>query len=190
MFAMMRPALVLFLLLSAITGVAYPLLVTATSQTLFAGQANGSIVVRDGKAIGSALIGQPFTEARYFWSRPSVTGPTPYNAGASSGSNLGPLNPALVDAVKSRVQALRAADPTNAAPVPIDLVTTSASGLDPEISLAAAYYQSSRVAQARGLQKNQVDALIEHHAQHRLLGIFGEPRINVLELNMALDSKP
>jgi K+-transporting ATPase ATPase C chain len=185
---MMRPALVLFVLLSAIIGVAYPLLVTVVSQALFAGQANGSIVVMNGRTVGSTLIGQPFTEAKYFWSRPSATAPEPYNAAASSGSNLGPLNPALLDAVKTRVEALRAADPSNASPVPIDLVTTSASGLDPEISLAAAYYQSARVAKLRGMGKNAVDALIDRYAQQRLLGIFGEPRVNVLALNMALDA--
>lgn len=188
--ALIRPAITFFVLLSLITGVAYPLLVTSVSQMLFADQANGSIVVKQGKAVGSSLIGQPFTEARYFWSRPSATGPAPYNAAASSGSNLGPLNPALTAAVKTRVETLRAADPSNAAPVPADLVTTSASGLDPHISLAAAFYQSGRVAQVRGMQKTDVDALIERHAQHTLFGIFGEPRVNVLALNLALDSAP
>jgi K+-transporting ATPase ATPase C chain len=185
---LIRPAVTFFVLLSLITGVAYPLLVTAVSQGEFAEQANGSILMSKGKAIGSSLIGQPFTETRYFWSRPSATGPAPYNAAASSGSNLGPLNPALADAVKARVEALRAADPSNASPVPADLVTASASGLDPHISLAAAYYQAGRVAQARGLPKADVEALIERNARHTLFGIFGEPRINVLELNLALDS--
>lgn len=186
--ALIRPAITFFVLLSLITGVAYPLLVTAVSQALLADQANGSIVVRQGKAVGSSLIGQPFVEARYFWSRPSATGPTPYNAAASGGSNLGPLNPALLEAVKARVEALRAADPANTSPVPADLVTASASGLDPDISLAAAYYQSSRVAQVRGVPKADVDALIERYARRTLFGIFGEPRVNVLQLNLALDS--
>jgi len=185
---LIRPAVTFFILLSLVTGVAYPLLVTALSQALFADQANGSIVLRQGKAVGSSLIGQSFTEARYFWSRPSATGPAPYNAAASSGSNLGPLNPALVDAVKLRVEALHAADPSNTSPVPSDLVTTSASGLDPHISLAAAYYQAGRVALARGMPKSDVEALVERNAKHTLWGIFGEPRVNVLQLNLALDS--
>jgi len=186
--ASLRPALVLFLLLTALTGILYPLVVTAVAQLLFPGRAAGSIVVRDGHAVGSRLIGQSFSDPKYFWSRPSATTPQPYNGAASTGSNLGPLNPALLDAVKPRVAALRAADPANAAPVPIDLVTASASGLDPEISLAAAAYQAARVARARGLAPERVQALIAQHAEGRLLGVLGEPRVNVLELNLALDA--
>jgi len=186
--ASLRPALVLFLLLTALTGILYPLVVTAVAQLLFPGRAAGSIVVRDGHAVGSRLIGQSFSDPKYFWSRPSATTPQPYNGAASTGSNLGPLNPALLDAVKPRVAALRAADPANAAPVPIDLVTASASGLDPEISLAAAAYQAARVASARGLAPERVQALIAQHAEGRLLGVLGEPRVNVLELNLALDA--
>ena len=186
--ASLRPALVLFLLLTALTGILYPLVVTAVAQLLFPGRAAGSIVVRDGHAVGSRLIGQSFSDPKYFWSRPSATTPQPYNGAASTGSNLGPLNPALLDAVKPRVAALRAADPANAAPVPIDLVTASASGLDPEISPAAANYQAARVARARGLPPERVQALIAQHAEGRLLGVLGEPRVNVLELNLALDA--
>src|SRR6516162_5569277 len=149
--ASLRPALVLFLLLTALTGILYPLVVTGVAQLLFPGRAAGSIVVRDGKAVGSELIGQNFSDPKYFWSRPSATTPQPYNSTASTGSNLGPLNPALTDAMKPRIEALRAADPSNAAPIPVDLVTASASGLDPDISLAAAYYQASRVARTRSL---------------------------------------
>ena len=186
--ASLRPALVLFLLLTALTGILYPLVVTAVAQLLFPGRAAGSIVVRDGHAVGSRLIGQSFSDPKYFWSRPSATTPQPYNGAASTGSNLGPLNPALLDAVKPRVAALRAADPANAAPVPIDLVTASASGLDPEISLAAADYQAARVARARGIAPERVQALIAQHTGGRLLGVLGEPRVNVLELNLALDA--
>jgi K+-transporting ATPase ATPase C chain len=174
--------------LTLITGVAYPLLVTGIAQAVFPRQANGSIVLRDGKAVGSALIGQPFSDPKYFWSRPSATAPMPYNAGASSGSNQGPLNPALAEAVKSRIDALRAADPDNKAPVPVDLVTASASGLDPHISIAAANYQAARVAKARGLPVDRVSALIDHHTARRQLGILGEPAVNVLALNLALDT--
>jgi K+-transporting ATPase ATPase C chain len=174
--------------LTLITGVAYPLLVTGIAQAVFPRQANGSIVLRDGKAVGSALIGQPFSDPKYFWSRPSATAPMPYNAGASSGSNQGPLNPALAEAVKSRIDALRAADPDNKAPVPVDLVTASASGLDPHISIAAANYQAARVAKARGMPVDRVSALIDHHTARRLLGILGEPAVNVLALNLALDT--
>ena len=154
---------------------------------IFPNQAGGSLVFKDGKTVGSRLIGQSFTDPKYFWSRPSATSPQPYNGLASSGSNQGPLNPALTDAVKARIAALRAADPTNTAPVPVDLVTASASGLDPEISVAAANYQAARVARARGAPPEAVRALIASHAQGRLLGVIGEPRINVLELNLALD---
>ena len=186
--ASLRPALVLFLLLTVLTGFIYPLVVTGVAQLLFPARAAGSIVTRDGHAVGSRLIGQSFGDPKYFWSRPSATTPQPYNGTASSGSNLGPLNPALRDAIRSRVAALRAADPGNSAPVPIDLVTASGSGLDPEISLAAANYQAARVARARGLAAGRVQALIGRHAEGTLLGVLGEPRVNVLELNLALDA--
>jgi potassium-transporting ATPase KdpC subunit len=182
----LRPALVLFAVLTLVTGVVYPLAVTGGAQALFPHQANGSLVVQDGKTIGSALIVQNFIDATYFWGRPSATGTAPYNATASGGSNLGPLNPALTDAVKARIEALRAADPGNAAPVPVDLVTASASGLDPDISPAAARYQVARVARARGLAPEKVQALVDTQAQAPLLGFFGEARINVLQLNLAL----
>jgi potassium-transporting ATPase KdpC subunit len=187
MTAMARPAIVLFLILTALTGVAYPLVVTGIAQTVFPNQAGGSIVLKDGKPVGSALIGQSFSGPGHFWGRPSATAPQPYNGLASGGSNLGPLNPALTGGIRSRVQALRAADPTNKAPVPVDLVTASASGLDPDISLAAAYYQAPRVARERGLQPQVVTALISARAHTRWLGILGEPRVNVLELNLALE---
>jgi K+-transporting ATPase ATPase C chain len=186
--ASLRPALVLFLLLTVLTGFLYPLVVTGVAQLLFPARAAGSIVTRDGHAVGSRLIGQSFSDPKYFWSRPSATTPQPYNGTASTGSNLGPLNPALRDAIKARVAALRAADPGNSAPVPIDLVTASGSGLDPEISLAAANYQAARVARARGLAPERVQALIAQHAKGTLLGVLGEPRVNVLELNLALDA--
>lgn len=186
--SVIRPALVSFALLSALTGAAYPLLVTGIAQGLFPAQARGSLIERDGKQVGSALIGQSFSDAKYFWGRPSATGPMANNASASSGSNLGPLNPALTDAVKGRIEALRAADPGNAAPVPVDLVTTSASGLDPHISVAAALYQAGRVARVRNLTAAQVRALIDRHTEGRLFGFIGEPRVNVLLLNLALDA--
>ena len=186
--ASLRPALVLFLLLTVLTGFLYPLVVTGLAQLLFPARAAGSLVTRDGHAVGSRLIGQSFSDPKYFWSRPSATTPQPYNGTASTGSNLGPLNPALRDAIKPRVAALRAADPGNSAPVPIDLVTASASGLDPEISLAAANYQAARVARARGLAPERVQAWIAQHAEGTLLGVLGEPRVNVLELNLALDA--
>lgn len=184
----LRPALALFVLLSVVTGLVYPLTVTGVAQLLFPRQANGSLVMRDGQPVGSALIGQSFTDPGHFWGRPSATGPQPYNAAASTGSNLGPLNPTLVEAVKARVAALQAADPGNTRPVPVDLVTASGSGLDPEISLAAAVYQAPRVARARGLPPGEVEALIERHAQRPWLGVLGEPRVNVLALNLALDT--
>ena len=187
-FTTLRPALVLFLLLTVLTGLLYPLLVTALAQLLFPHQAAGSILTRDGHAVGSRLIGQSFSDPRYFWSRPSATTPQPYNGTASTGSNLGPLNPALLDAVKARVAALHAADPGNRLPVPVDLVTASGSGLDPEISVAAASYQAARVARTRGLAPERVQALIAQHTEGRLLGVLGEPRVNVLELNLALDA--
>ena len=183
-----RPALVLFGALTLVTGVAYPLVVTGIAKVAFADQAAGSLVVRDGKVVGSTLIGQTFTDPKNFWGRPSATSPMSTNAGGSSGSNQGPTNPALVDAVKGRVAALRAADPHNSLPVPIDLVTASASGLDPEISVAAAQYQANRVATARNLSLSQVEKVIEEQSRDRVLGFLGEPRVNVLALNLALAS--
>jgi K+-transporting ATPase ATPase C chain len=183
-----RPLLVLSVALTLVTGVAYPLLVTGAAQAVFPNQAAGSLIERDGKPVGSVLIGQSFTDPKFFWGRPSATAPTPYNAGASGGSNLGPLNPALVDAVKGRIEALRAADAGNTAPVPVDLVTASASGLDPHISPAAARYQTARVARLRGLPVEKVQSLVEQHTQTPLLGMLGEPRVNVLQLNLALQS--
>ncbi|HUI59217.1 MAG TPA: potassium-transporting ATPase subunit KdpC [Steroidobacteraceae bacterium] len=189
MTTLLRPALVLFLLLTVLTGLIYPAAVTGLAQLLFRDQANGSLVMAGGQAVGSAVIGQSFSDPKYFWSRPSATSPQPYNGLASGGSNLGPLNPALTDAVKSRIDALRAADPAQAqSPVPVDLVTASASGLDPDISVAAALYQADRVARARSLQPAAVRALIAAHTRGRLLGFMGEPRLNVLELNLALDT--
>jgi K+-transporting ATPase ATPase C chain len=183
----LRPLLVLFFVLTLITGLAYPLLVTALSQALFPAQAEGSLILKDGKPVGSLLIGQSFSDPGHFWGRPSATGPQSNNAIASSGSNQGPLNPALVDAVKGRVQALQAADPANTAPIPVDLVTASASGLDPHISLAAARYQLKRVAVARKLDVARVEALIEQATERPWLGLLGEPGVNVLRLNLALD---
>ena len=188
MTTLFRPAIVLLLVLTVITGVVYPLVVTGIAQVAFPTQAGGSILIRDGKSVGSSLIGQSFSDPKHFWSRPSATAPQPYNGLASGGSNLGPLNPALTDGIKSRMDALRAADPTNQSPIPIDLVTASASGLDPDISLAAAYYQAPRVARERGLQPQAVLALIAAHSRGRWLGILGEPRVNVLDLNLALDA--
>ena len=188
MTALLRPALVLFLILTAITGIAYPLVVTGIAQAIFPAQAAGSLVVSRGKVVGSSLVGQNFSDPQHFWSRPSATAPQPYNGMASSGSNLGPLNPALTDGIKSRIDALHQVDPTNNAPIPVDLVTASGSGLDPDISLAAANYQVPRVARERGLQPQAVQALVAAHAQGRWLGILGEPRVNVLALNLALDA--
>jgi K+-transporting ATPase ATPase C chain len=186
--AIVRPALVTFVVLTALTGIAYPLLVTGVSQVAFPDLAAGSLIQRDGKPVGSSLIGQNFSDPKYVWGRPSATGPMPYNASNSSGSNLGPLNPALTDAVKGRIEALRATDPANTAPVPVDLVTASGSGLDPHISVAAAQFQAARVAKARNLPVPQVQQLIEQHSEGRLFGFVGEPRVNVLRLNLALDS--
>ena len=185
----LRPALSVFALLTALTGVAYPLLVTGIAQAAFPQAANGLVLRVDGKAVGSALIGQSFSAPRYFWGRPSATSPMPNNGVASGGSNLGSNNPALLNAVKDRVAALRSADPGNTQPVPVDLVTASGSGLDPEISLAAASYQAPRIARARGIGDTTLRALIEQQAQRPWLGIVGEPRVNVLQLNLALDGK-
>ena len=183
-----KEAFLMLVMLTVVTGVVYPVIVTGIAQGVFPTQANGSLIERDGKAVGSVLIGQPFSDPKYFWSRPSATGPMPYNAAGSSGSNLGPLNPALADAVKARIEGLRDADPDNQAPVPIDLVTASGSGLDPHISPAAAEYQVGRVAKARGLPADRVRVLVAEHTQGRQLGLLGEPRVNVLELNLALDA--
>jgi len=183
----LRPALVSLVMLTVITGVAYPLVVTGIAMALFPDQANGSLIVKDGKVIGSRLIGQPFDDPKYFWGRPSATSPFPYNAASSSGSNQGPTNPALTKAVQERVDALRAADPGNTAPVPVDLVTASGSGLDPHVSPAAALYQVGRVAKARKLDEAAVRRLVEQHTEGRQWGFLGEPRVNVLELNLALD---
>lgn len=185
---LIRPAISLFVLLTAVTGLLYPAVVTGIAQTAFPAAANGSLVVKDGKPVGSALIGQNFTEPKYFWGRPSATGPMPYNAAASSGSNQGPLNPALVDAAKGRAAALHAADPGNTQPIPIELLTASASGLDPHISPAAADYQAERVARTRGLDAQTVRQLVARHTERRDLGMLGEPRVNVLMLNLALDT--
>jgi len=177
----------MLLVMTVLTGLVYPLAVTGIAQLLFPHQANGSLIVRDGKVIGSELIGQYFDDPKYFWGRPSATSPFPYNAAASGGSNLGPTNPALIDAVKARVAALRAADPGNDRPVPVDLVTASGSGLDPHISPAAALYQVNRVARVRGMEEKAVHTLIVQHTEERWVGLLGEKRVNVLRLNMALD---
>lgn len=187
MTSLFRPALVLLLILTGLTGIAYPLLVTVIAQIAFPSQAGGSLLMRDGKPVGSSLIGQAFSDPKHFWSRPSATAPQPYNGLASGGSNLGPTNPALTYAIKTRIEALRAADPANRAPIPVDLVTASGSGLDPHISLAAANYQAPRIARERKLQPEAVLALVAAHAHRRWLGILGEPRVNVLELNLALE---
>ena len=196
MLKQLRPAIVSLVLLTLITGVIYPLAVTGIAQVMFPSQANGSLIVRDGKAIGSELIGQSFDDPKYFWGRLSATGTFPYNAfnagnlTASSGSNYGPLNPALIEAVKARIAALKAADPGNTAPIPVDLVTASGSGLDPNISVAAALYQVPRVARARGLSEEAVRALVNQYTSGRQFGILGEPSVKVLELNLALNKLP
>jgi K+-transporting ATPase ATPase C chain len=186
----LRPAATIFIALTLLCGVVYPYVVTGFGKVAWSGQAAGSLVTRDGTLVGSTLIGQAFTAPRYFWGRPSATAPAPNNAAGSGGSNQGPLNPALVDAVKARIAALRAADPGNTSPVPVDLVTASASGLDPDISLAAAQYQAPRVARARGMDLAHVQALVQDHAQLPLFGFLGEPKVNVLALNLALDAGP
>jgi K+-transporting ATPase ATPase C chain len=183
----LKPALLMLALLTVLTGGVYPLLVTGIAQGLFPHQANGSLIEQNGKVVGSELVGQPFSDPKYFWGRPSATGPVPYNASASSGSNLGPLNPALEDAVKARIDALKASDPANTAPIPVDLVTASGSGLDPHISPAAARWQAPRIARIRGLSKAEVMQFIDAHTEGRQLGLLGEPRVNVLTLNAALD---
>ena len=183
-----KPALLMLLVWTALTGIVYPLAVTGLAQLLFPRQANGSLIIdTQGKALGSALIGQAFSDPKHFWGRPSATSPYPYNAGASSGSNLGPTNPALVEAVTARIHSLQASDPENQQPIPVDLVTTSASGLDPHISPAAAEYQISRVAKARNLEVAKVRELVAQHTEPRQWGVLGEPRVNVLSLNLALD---
>jgi potassium-transporting ATPase KdpC subunit len=192
MSSILRPALVLFVILTVLCGFVYPLVVSVLAQFAFPDKAAGSLVLKSGAPVGSRLIGQSFTDPGHFWSRPSATTPQPYNGLASGASNLGPLNPALTDGIKARVEALKAADvaagvPLEARPIPVDLVTASASGLDPEISLAAAYYQAPRVARVRGLELDTVRSLIGEHARRRVFGVLGEPRVNVLELNLALD---
>ena len=184
----LKPAIIVLAVLTLVTGVAYPLLVTGIAQVLFPVEANGSLILRDGKPVGSALIGQPFDDPGYFWGRLSATAPFAYNAGASSGSNYGPLNPAFHAAAKARIDALREADPDNKSPIPVDLVTASGSGLDPHISPAAALYQVSRVARTRKLDEGRVRQLVESRIEGRQLGVLGEPRVNVLRLNLALDS--
>jgi len=186
---LLRPALSLLAVLTLVTGVLYPLAVTGVAQVLFSGPANGSLIMHDDKALGSSLIGQPFADPKYFWGRPSATSPFANNSTSSSGSNLGPTNSALTDAVKQRIDALHAADPGNTAPVPVDLVTASGSGLDPEISPASAQYQLARVARVRGRAEADVAKLVAEATEGRQLGILGEPRVNVLRLNLLLDGK-
>jgi K+-transporting ATPase ATPase C chain len=193
MTSQLRPAIIMLLAFTVITGLLYPLAVTGIAQVVFPHQANGSLIVIDGKTYGSELIGQPFDDPKYFWGRLSATGTFAYNAfngdnlTASSGSNYGPLNPALFEMVQARVDALKAADPENTAPIPVDLVTASGSGLDPHISVAAALYQVHRVAAARGLSDAEVQSLVEEHIEGRQFGFLGEPTVNVLKLNLALD---
>jgi K+-transporting ATPase KdpC subunit len=186
--AQIRPALMTILIFTLITGIIYPLVVSGVAQLVFPGQANGSLIVRNGQVVGSELIGQQFDDPKYFWGRLSATGPFPYNAAASSGSNLGPSNLALLDTVKARIAALKSADPTNTQPIPVDLVTASGSGLDPNISVAAALYQVPRVAKTRGLSEAAVITLVNQYTEERQFGFLGEPRVNVLELNLALDA--
>lgn len=183
----LRPAIVSIAIFTILTGVLYPLVITGIAQVLFPHQANGSLILQNGQRVGSELIGQSFDDPRYFWGRPSATLPIPYNASDSTGSNLGPTNPALTEDVKARIAGLKAADPTNNSPIPVDLVTSSGSGLDPNISVAAALYQISRVAKARGFSQDVVRALVDQYTQGRQFGLLGEPRVNVLELNLTLD---
>ena len=183
-----RPALMALLIFTVLTGLVYPLVVTGIAQLAFPRQANGSLIVANGKTVGSSLIGQQFTDPKYFWGRLSATGPYPYNASASSGSNLGPTNPALLDEAKARIAALKAADPSNTQLIPVDLVTSSGSGLDPDISVAAALYQLPRVARLRGQSESAVRTLVDKYTQGRMLGFLGEPTVNVLQLNLALDA--
>jgi K+-transporting ATPase ATPase C chain len=185
--SLLRQTILIFLGLTFVTGIAYPLVMTGVAQVVFPHQARGSLIERDGKVVGSELIGQQFDDPKYFWSRPSATGPTPYNAAASTGSNYGPTNPAQLDAVRGRVDNLRKAHPDQSGPIPIDLVTASGSGLDPHISPAAAEFQVGRVAKTRGLDENTVRDLVAKHTTSRTFGLLGEPRVNVLELNLALD---
>lgn len=189
MTSQLRPAAVILAVMTILTGVIYPLTMTAVAQATFPHQANGSLIERDGDTVGSALIGQPFDDPAYFWGRPSATTPYPYNGAASTGSNLGPTSRVLLNQVQARLEALHAADPTNTQPVPVDLVTASGSGLDPHISPAAAYYQVDRVAAARGLSREAVRTLVEAQIEGRTFGLVGEPRVNVLQLNLALDEK-
>jgi len=189
MTSIVRPAVVLFVALSVVTGVAYPLAVTGIAKAVFPAQAAGSLIEAGGKKVGSALIGQNFSDPKNFWGRPSATSPMADNASASSGSNQGPLNPALIDAVKGRIAALQAADPENKRPVPVDLVTASGSGLDPHVSPEAARWQAPRVARARGLDPGDVQTLVERAVERRTFGLLGEPRVNVLHLNLALDER-
>jgi K+-transporting ATPase ATPase C chain len=184
---LIRPAVSLLVLMTILLGIVYPLVITGVAKVAFSRQAEGSLIYQNGKLIGSTLIGQSFSDPKYFWGRPSATTPQPYNGLASSGSNLGPLNPALLDAVKANAKALHDADPDNRQPIPVDLVTASASGLDPEISTAGAHFQAARVARTRNLSLAQVEALIKAHERGRLFGLIGERRINILELNLALD---
>lgn len=188
--SVLRPALVLFTALTFICGVLYPFAITGIGQIFFADKASGSLVLRDGQPVGSMLIGQSFSSPEYFWGRPSATSPMPNNAASSGGSNLGPTNPAQIDAVKGRINALKKVDPDNSAQLPVDLVTASASGLDPEISLAAAYYQAGRIASARKLSIEEVRSMIDKRSEPQYFGFFGEPRVNVLALNLALDQHP
>lgn len=185
---LIKPAIGLFSLLTVLTGIIYPLAVTGIARWVFPEQATGSLILADGQALGSELIGQPFNDPKYFWGRPSATGPFPYNAVASSGSNLGPLNPALLEAVKARVETIRQSDASEAKPIPVDLVTASGSGLDPHISPAGAGYQVNRVATARGRDAERVRRLVADHTEGRQFGVLGEPRVNVLRLNLALDA--
>jgi K+-transporting ATPase ATPase C chain len=194
MISQIKPAVILLLIFTVLTGIVYPLVVTGIAQLVFPAQANGSLIIKNGKAAGSELIGQSFDDPKYFWGRLSATGPFPYNAyyaqtlTGSSGSNYGPTNPALMQEVQGRIEALKAADPTNTTPIPVDLVTSSGSGLDPDISVAAALYQVHRVAAARGLTDAQAKALVDQYTEGRQFGFLGEPRVNVLELNLALDA--